>query len=73
MKAFAEMTKEEIAENFSNRWNVEGYRAAIENLAELEKLAANGVDVDTYYAEIDRIADEYGQGINTVAFDTARL
>mgnify|MGYP001081529976 CR=1 FL=1 len=75
MKTFAEMTKEEIAANFENRWDAEGYREAIEGLLKLEEAAADEerAHLDAYFAEIDRIAAEYGQGINTVANDTARL
>ncbi len=75
MKAYAEMTKGEIAANFEGRWDVEGYRDAIEGLLELEKAAADEsrANLDAYFSEMESIAAEFGQGINTVANDTARL
>lgn len=69
MKNFNEMTKAEIIANFENRWNVEGYREAIEELAEV----ANANDCAGFEKLSDFIAEKFHQGINTVVNDIARL
>ena len=73
MKAFADKTKQEIVDNFNNRWGVDGYRDSIEKLAEAMSTAKASGNYDAAFEMSDQIAATFDQGVNTVTADAHRI
>ena len=59
---------EEVKRNFENRFDAPGYKKAIEWLACF--MAPGEENLDMFGHCVEYVADNYNQGINTVAFDT---